>query len=310
VIGGRAYVGGGQFNTTVLSDFWSYDPAANTWQQVASCPVARVAATGFAINGKGYIACGSIGNAPYTTELYEYDPVADSWTQKASLPGIGRSGTPAFVCSGKAYCVGGWINPGSINEVWEYDPAMNSWTQKNDFPGGGRFGGEAFSINDHGHYGCGYSDGLYFNDFWEYYPIADVWLQRPYYGGPEHYGGFGFAIDGSGYIGSGQVAANDFSVSFWEYAPSDLGISGTAGQDQVASIYCSGIDEICIVHGADQMLLFSLYDGTGKLAHSQTITSSRETIRPKIAAGVYAYHILERSTGRETSGRISLGGGD
>ncbi len=53
-IGNLLYVLAGSTNKC-----WSYDPASDTWTQITSLPENRIAASGFSINGKGYLVGGS-----------------------------------------------------------------------------------------------------------------------------------------------------------------------------------------------------------------------------------------------------------
>ncbi|TND01995.1 MAG: Kelch repeat type 1-containing protein [Bacteroidetes bacterium] len=64
------YIGFGQTNTgTMNPDMWKYDPAANSWMQVASIPVGRIDAPVFVIGNKAYIGPGGSGN-----DFWEYTP--------------------------------------------------------------------------------------------------------------------------------------------------------------------------------------------------------------------------------------------
>jgi len=98
------------------------------WHQVASMPVGRTYATGFTLNGKGYI-CGGYG----FNDLYAYDPVANTWTKKAALPlynnfDIGRRSPYSFVINNKAYAGGGLSNNGlGGTDLYEYDADKDQW---------------------------------------------------------------------------------------------------------------------------------------------------------------------------------------
>lgn len=77
-IGVYGYVGTGQvlppFNT-VLSDFWRYDPATNSWAQKATFSgVARDETGYFSIGNKGYIGAGSLNGNAYYSDFWEYTP--------------------------------------------------------------------------------------------------------------------------------------------------------------------------------------------------------------------------------------------
>src|SRR5687767_4741235 len=62
-IGTKGYIGTGysiiSFTSYYYNDFWEWDQAGNVWTQKASFPgAARVSASSFSINNKGYIGIG------------------------------------------------------------------------------------------------------------------------------------------------------------------------------------------------------------------------------------------------------------
>ena len=58
-VDGKGYFGTGYDGSNKLSDFWEYDPTANSWTQKADFPGgARYDAVAFGVSGKGYIGCG------------------------------------------------------------------------------------------------------------------------------------------------------------------------------------------------------------------------------------------------------------
>ena len=92
-IGEQAYLG------TRSGEFWKYDPALDSWTQIADFP-GRVHDRNliFSLNHKGYIASGANNGEDYTNGfftmyasgysiklLWEYDPQADTWRMKSAL---------------------------------------------------------------------------------------------------------------------------------------------------------------------------------------------------------------------------------
>ena len=80
VIGNYAYLGTG-FDGVLMapaSDFWRYDPSANSWMQILDLQgTARAAAVGFSIGGKGYIHGGwdiNMMSPTYYDDLWELSP--------------------------------------------------------------------------------------------------------------------------------------------------------------------------------------------------------------------------------------------
>jgi N-acetylneuraminic acid mutarotase len=152
-------------------EFWCYDTRTNQWTQVARFPgELRVGATGFSINGKGYVCFGGSpkGNWSYGLIIYE------------------------------------------TNDVWEYDPANNSWARKNDFPDFHRYAALSVNVNDRIFIAGGtyYSMSFFnswpaINDCWEYLPATDTWV--PYAESPLSSGdGILFGYKNNLYFGYGS----------------------------------------------------------------------------------------------------------
>lgn len=134
-----AYVCGGYTGTLDLSEVRAYDTNTDQWSSRASLPVTVRLASGFAINGKGYVACGLSNSSDLRNELWEYDPNQNTWTQKASFPAGGRYGMSCFVINGIAYFAGGNTGGGTgpyTNECWSYDPVANNWSQRQSMRAG------------------------------------------------------------------------------------------------------------------------------------------------------------------------------
>ena len=53
-------------------------------------------ASGFSINGKGYLGMGITSSGTNLADWWMYDPIADTWTQKSNFPGTGRSYCASF----------------------------------------------------------------------------------------------------------------------------------------------------------------------------------------------------------------------
>jgi gliding motility-associated-like protein len=179
-IGHYGFIGCGSTvpNWNVSGDqdsFWRWDVYTNTWTQIANYPGGPVElATGFTIEGKGYVCFG--WNGAGVTALYQYDTVTSAWTQKATFPGTGRYDVTAFVIGHKAYIIAG--NPGGppyFSDVWVYDAHANTWKQLNNFPETHVEGVVSFSIGNHGYAGDGYNNPGCFTTMYEYDTTADSW---------------------------------------------------------------------------------------------------------------------------------------
>ena len=84
VIGDRGYlVGGLRLGIGITGkdygDVWEYNSATNTWTEKAALPVGkeRHDASGFGLNGKGYVVAGFRNNTGVLGDLLEYDPTKD-----------------------------------------------------------------------------------------------------------------------------------------------------------------------------------------------------------------------------------------
>jgi N-acetylneuraminic acid mutarotase len=240
-IGNKGYVGIGISDGSVYDDapknkdFWEYNPDENSWTQKSDFGgTARWRATGFTLNGKGYICTGyDDGNDGWSfkKDLWEYDPATDTWTQKADFAGNGRYdaigfsiGNKGYVGTGMEYILGGG---GLFEDFWEYDPLSNTWVQKSDFSGGGRKGAIGFSIANKGYLGTGSNSDTWpfnaTNDFWEYDPMVDSWTPKTDAGSKLRNFATAFVLNNKGYMGTGanyDPVEGEYSFNdFWEYTP-------------------------------------------------------------------------------------------
>jgi N-acetylneuraminic acid mutarotase len=136
--GGQAIVSGQP--TEVLSTVEVFDPATNTWTQVASLHTARAAHSatvlpdGTVVVTGGQAPSGILSGILGSTELY--DPVANTWSPGGSLH-VARAGHTASLVGGKVLAVGGTSTIVTyvgafgtyVTATAElYDPATNKWS--------------------------------------------------------------------------------------------------------------------------------------------------------------------------------------
>jgi N-acetylneuraminic acid mutarotase/photosystem II stability/assembly factor-like uncharacterized protein len=144
VIDGYAYVGGGNQDGSLSSDYsdcYRFDPADGTWTPIADFPEGwGLGGYAVTIDGKGYVGEGANDEYfdRYGTRLWEYDPLADSWTHVSNTPGYqaGRMFAFSSAYNGKLYVGGGrmlsWaaLSPmfGDFH-VWDknLEPAPNNY---------------------------------------------------------------------------------------------------------------------------------------------------------------------------------------
>ncbi|MCY7410919.1 MAG: hypothetical protein LH473_11650, partial [Chitinophagales bacterium] len=176
----RGYIGGG-FNGTpgvfiAFTDFYEYDPATDSWIAIANYPGAGAAlgASGFSVNGKGYVGCGSSidvnGVQTLHNDFWEYDPVTNSWNAKANYAGgiIGEA-TSFSICD-KGYIGLGYNVPHASfkKDFYQFDPATNTWNQIADYGGPARAYSPGAAIGNSGYAGTGHDGIILMKDFYEY----------------------------------------------------------------------------------------------------------------------------------------------
>ena len=145
VVSGKIYVLGGlreapddddnhAFVTTDRVDV--YDPAADSWQHMATMPTGRYSHAAAVLDGKIYVTGGISATPEFMDALEVYDPAADTWTTLASLS-QSRVCHASAVVKGKLYVIGGEFldcASTSTNQMEVYSPASNSWARGADVP--------------------------------------------------------------------------------------------------------------------------------------------------------------------------------
>ena len=228
-INGKGYVGTGidadeSMGANKLKDFWAYDPASNTWSQIADFPgvggLGLYFSTAFELDSKGYICGGKVGPNSYTNQLWEYKPNLNQWTQRANFPGGVRYQLASFSIG-----LYGYVGLGANQDVfkkdfWKYNAGTDTWTAISDLPASERGGSVTFSIGSRG-FVCMGSDGGLLDDLWEYIPEIDYWVSRAPYGGSERKNAVGFVVNGKAYVGTGKGYSGKKS-GMEEYTPMQL----------------------------------------------------------------------------------------
>lgn len=220
-IGNKGYYGGGHINsgtTATYQDYWEYDPATNSWTQIADFGGGpRYHSSAFTIGNAAYVGCGEDDATHYTKDFWKYVPEVNTWFPIADLPAIERRGGTAFAIDGKGYYGTGQSEAGYLTDFYVYDPESNVWTAVADFPGSQRSATVSFTLNAKGYVGTGHEFGFAVSDFYEYDPATNVWTAKASVGGSVRQDAMAFAIDGKGYIGLGNDnLGNDFK-DIWEY---------------------------------------------------------------------------------------------
>eukprot|EP00964_Phaeocystis_antarctica_P006404 scaffold3464_cov66-Phaeocystis_antarctica.AAC.2 len=116
-----------------INSVYVYDPAADSWQQMAAMPTARGSHAAAVLGGKIYVTGGALPSAESYDAFEAYDPVANTWTALASL-GLARAFHASAVVRGKLYVFGGFSGHGRMDQVEVYSPASNSWASAASLP--------------------------------------------------------------------------------------------------------------------------------------------------------------------------------
>jgi len=131
---------------TPISNTFEYDPANDSWKELAPMPTKRGAGVAVTVGDKMYViggatvAPGATNPAIHPTtaqrvvaNVEEYDPKTNQWRVRASMP-TPRNHTAAGVVNGKIYVIGGRIGAAfvaassNLNNVEAYDPATDTWS--------------------------------------------------------------------------------------------------------------------------------------------------------------------------------------
>jgi N-acetylneuraminic acid mutarotase len=136
VVDGKMYVLGGEFiddeGYQVATDRVDvYDPAANSWQQMAAMPTARHGHAAAVMDGKIYVSGGFTSRDDSLDAFEAYDPVTNTWATLASLSEA-RADHASAAAHGKLYVFGGWASGDGLDLVEVYSPASNSWARAAD----------------------------------------------------------------------------------------------------------------------------------------------------------------------------------
>jgi hypothetical protein len=111
---------------SAIRQLFRYDPVADKWGARRSCPHYHPYGAGGAINGKFYVAGGTVTNA-----LDVYNTATDTWQTLAPMPTNGRSvGT---VIGQKIYVLVGTSSTGG--HAYVYDVGTNTWKSRAPYPG-------------------------------------------------------------------------------------------------------------------------------------------------------------------------------
>ena len=255
-VNGKGYVASGSISgQPATTQVWQYDPATDSWNQMASMPKGLRKAVSFSIGSDGYVGTGEtlLVNMLHTNDFYKYNASTNSWSQQADVPGAGgfsgiRTGAFGFAIGSKGYLGGGAFFGGIdgvswFKDFWEYNPSNNTWTRKADVtnPEGGRENAATFVSNGKGYMCNGNIGGFFYKDIWEYNPSSNVWVRKNDHPGIRRTSTTGFSINNVGYLATGE-SPNGLLSELWQYNQSTdswtarTNFAGSSRTDAVAFV--------------------------------------------------------------------------
>ncbi len=212
------YVMGGYWSSTV--EFRRYDPANDSWEDLASLPEDNVYFRAAYVDGHVYI----VGNGYYGNgEIYRYDIANGAWSGSLASLENSRYQAAAAVVDGKIYVAGGWDNVfGGISSALEvFDPSDLSLTTLADMPQGLAMSlGIGIPQNGRAYFIGGSNDNGDSGACLEYAPATDQWQTRTAMpNGTTRWFAGGFALNGRVYVVGGNDQNIGYSATTFEYTP-------------------------------------------------------------------------------------------
>ena len=247
-VNGKGYIGTGYDGYFGLSDFWQYDPLANSWRKVASLGdqnnglKVRYDAVGFGLDnaGFGYVGTGNDG-VNYYNDFWRFTPPTTSnatdtgsWQQINNLPGFKRTQSVAFTYNNKGYVVTGLGTGGTpTNDFFSFDPTQpdnTAWYQlrhitnysPDSYDDGyiniARYQAVGFvmtgTISDGGGDRAYITTGSAGSITWAYNFGDSLWNQKTSYERSGRYGAVGFTVHNQGFVGLGSSGPNSSGSTY------------------------------------------------------------------------------------------------
>ena len=227
-IGNKGYSGLGHHNSgpagnTIYEDFWEYDPASDSWTQVADFGGGqRYHAADFVGNNKGYVIGGrSFADTLYMNDTWAYDPVFNTWEEMAEYPSLGRVGAMTFTKGEYGVFMMGLIAGSGIpNDVYAYHFDSDVWYSAPSFPGAERISAITFVVNEIPYLATGWGATGSMTDCWKMDTAAWTWSELDSIPCAPRGQAHGFSLGDYGYM----LTGNDWSLAIdypdmWRFDP-------------------------------------------------------------------------------------------
>lgn len=129
----QVYAIGGDSAQGVTGVLERYDPANDSWIELAKKPVPVADVNAAVIGGKIYVPGGRTSTGTITNVLEIYDTRQGVWEEGKNLP-VAISAYAMASFEGQLYMFGGWDGKKYLNSVFTYNPVQEQWTQLTDMP--------------------------------------------------------------------------------------------------------------------------------------------------------------------------------
>ncbi len=138
----QIYAIGGENKQGVTGAGERFDPATDTWVELAPKPTPVTDVKAAVIGGMIFIPGGLQSNGTVTNVLEIYNPRQNLWEKGKSLP-IGLSAYAMTAFEGLLYLFGGWDGKKYLDTVLIYNPIQDEWELANTMPEARAFAGAA-----------------------------------------------------------------------------------------------------------------------------------------------------------------------
>jgi N-acetylneuraminic acid mutarotase len=272
-------------------DFWKFNPLSNTWYPISDFPgEERRAATGFSINGKGYVGLGQ-ATSGYASDFYEYSPNSNSWDQMADFIGLPRTSAVSFVHNNKAYIGTGHTYSMALKDFYEFTPSSNHWIQKADVGDSLRQDATGFVLNGDGFIGTGNNvDGsANYKDFLKYDFETDSWTQIDDFRGSARRYMVSFVIGNTAFCGTGTNGTN--LNDFWAYNP----LLNTSKNELInVSVFPNPSTEFIKITNLKTNSNLKIFNETGQLVYNKTVLNPEiKLTKNELGNGLFFFHISD-----------------
>lgn len=289
--GNKAYVGFGLHRpggsgTQYFNDLWEYDPAEDSWKQLADCPCEGRSHPAFlTTEDKVFVGLGNSNNGNFK-DWWEYDIPSDTWSQKPDFIGARRHHPYMFNLDGLLYVAFGH---GDIiyKDLHVYDPATEEWTFLNFLPSQGRVAGTQFAYNGKGYVLSGDGDtheNLPSGEMWSYDPATNEWTQHPSHPGQGRW------APGSFVIGDDLYFTGGLYLRLWDdlvvYNLREDDVSTDDIEEKLIHVYPNPTTGIINVDGIESNALATLYNIQGKTVLQNNINAGQLDIS-QLESGQY-----------------------